>query len=570
MPQPFRIASALALVALGACGDDASPDVVIDTRYRYGAFKGAPRHRDTITDNRVFARLYVGGDPTKTLDGTFGDGFVRFEDAPNGWHAIETRVSPSENYPDDLPYMYRIESERRNIQYGMDAGYRDEATILAEDDGSTAVALDFDGLAPTGAEDTWFQLYSANAEFLRTFSVWQLGGDPPADGSETISGFSYAIQDMTGRDYRDGTALLDPAAGDDFAAFQMRSIDGPPPGFPEHASFDPWQFASHTHLVTRVELPEAPALVEHATTPLPLTFEPFAPEPFAIDYRGDEFQGWLEATGAPDATRVYSWVDVIREPGDGKYFLNGAAPTIWSTSLWSSDRPVDPYCYPDAEGECDLTCGGGTGICDESTDGWLHPGNVTFYAPIADPLAGIPGSLFLTVNYRFGNPTRFPFAVAPRSIYAYSSVSFELDLASGRATLAPSLGAPTNLQVEDVPLPWVAVDAPGSITELTDSGAIDVRWDAPAGEAPQWYKVSVIEVADTVGVDGSVRNSRITALVYTRSTSTWIDRELFRDGMHYYIRVGAMNSNRPLDDARRQPRAGREEIIETASAVFTL
>lgn len=540
----FSLFLSLTLALLGCSG---SNGVTVHYEYSFGyALGGRPTARGA-TAPIWDAYTLVAQDGTR-IEGVFADGEYRFADAPSGPYSLIAQAKPSALFPSDRPFIYKWDGlRRRTFEFGSRNWYRDDVEYSEQE--PLPFVLDATGLVAWD-DDGDIQLVSGSADMQRTVLY---GALTTPDEGETSGRFEVEADAMLSDDGHPGVPLLRPE--DDLTALQMVSVD-----FDIEYDATPYS----PYYAVPVEYVAATARVEgryreDETATLTAAFTPAATTPHTFDLRPSSFASLREELGFPDAAQSRLTVTVVREPGTDEDYFIGITPIAWTfQTKYVSGAPIEPECFPDAEGVCDATC---AGVCNAMRAGFLDPEDRVLNVDLPETVT-TPGTELFLLEYTFR--LRFMHPDEGTVHYLSANAKMQMRLSDVIGPVQRTLGAPRNVQIDGMSMPWSA--AP-NIAVLESTTPL-VTFDAPTMGAVTDYEIEVVELEPATSASGGARTSRIVSTILTTETSARIPANVLIPGRHYYVRVIATSNGRVFGRSVIIPRATPEHETVTPTYVF--
>lgn len=543
----FLLAASSA-VAMG-CGGGG--DVHVTHAEIWGRGPGALTTVPDAENFVVAATAIVGRDVSgRRIAGTIdADGRVTFSGVPSGPYILELRYAIDPEYPDDLPRLLQIPIDGdRSVRLGSDHWSSGEGALLDE---SSTLTFDLSGTAAFADEDV-LDVLSVGSSFYVGATFDSVNPDytnPPADGATSSTGWIVPALTLDWYYELDGVHL--PSAGDDLTLVHLHEeiVDF------SIARLDAWAFATLESAVGVATIP-SPALTNGAPNTIAATLVAPPVANVLIDFRGSEWAELRTIGGYPATTTSTATIRMTNEIGTGPGFYASPAATSWKIRASARRVPVNPTCYPDAGGECDvIACGG---VCDaQLTTDRVDPMDMGRYLPL--PNLALEGQrAVLGVSY--SHTVRFEHPTSGIST-TYSATSSLTRPASALAEpIRRGLPPPTNLRVDGMTNDFATTHDLGSLTPT-------IAFDASAGAEHYVITILALRPDDESEADVASRDQVVAATIYSRATSITVPADVLRPDVHYVARVSARRNGRDLATPYVS-RADSTDLTEVVSSPF--
>lgn len=453
-----------------------------------------------------------------------GAGERRFADVPDGPYLLRRDAAPDPGLPGTTGFRRFTATDLRVHDFGaIYSGRADVATTAAP---GTSLRLSVTDMQPLQYTDN-FELYSHDAD------AWSLlrydGEGSPFVGDDEISGWKVAWDRETVETTRDATPLINRDKGD---ALRLAHLVNEPLVPAPTDLTDPWSYARVDRLIESAALNVQP-MNAGANAPATGAFAAVKQKTLKLDLRLGAYLATMNSFN-PEGTDAECSANIFLEPGVETPVL-GITPTLATLSV-AAEVPVDPSCFPNELGECDLnSCADG---CDpETTPAKLADRVVELsygnpYGPGTESISVTCNSFVRAFHPKSG-------AVEPLSVDVFTNLSVaDLD-----GPLAPTLGPPTNLRVNGEVVAAIAVSEVG----LTPT----ISFDAPTIGVPDSYTIVVRTLEDVLNADANILSRRrAVASVLTEDTTVQIPAGVLTAGAFYYFQVLA-NVGTRLESPRR-------------------
>lgn len=459
-----------------------------------------------------------------TYPGTISNtGDISIPNVPMGMYWLALTAGPSPNFPNAPAWRTFVETDARVVDIGrVYTGRSDIATMTQ----SSPLVID----ATFG---TPIQVYTENmdgeviqpvmdeVQFVsRGAGLW---GNPdmfaettPADGATQVQGWTFNMQDTFIDVVNQGTPLVDASKGDDLVVTHgVATLVGSstPDG-------DPWTGYQSLSVKEAVSVANV-TMTNGGTTNVTLGFTPVTQKNFVLDYKGSAFNALLPA-GITDP--VYASLSVAMEAGAPNPGI-GTFANLWYVSVASETAytNADPACQgagcdPMA---CATTCDPGTVVL---------PGDHAHTYSYGNPFQY--GQELFTVMIGFTKNVRplLPEMTTER-LRGFISITAPASEVTGKP-IQPIVSLPQNIKVGGNATPYDQIT-----TGVGNTPA--VSWDAPTLGTPSYYRVTVYDLKDLTGADGTTSFRRIVGTMITKGTQVTIPAGVLQTGTNYYIQVAA-------------------------------
>lgn len=461
----------------------------------------------------------------KSYPGTISDsGEISIPDIPMGPYWLALTATPSKNLPNAQAQRTFVETDARVVDVGrFNTGRSDIAPMTQPS--PIAINATFGIPFQVYTEDMSGQVTQPLTDELQFVSrgaaLWGIADTfaemtGPADGATQVQGWTFDMQGNFMDLMNQGTPLVDASKGDDFVALHgvaQQEGDSMPDG-------DPW--TGYQYFAAQEAFSAANVtMTDGGTTNVTLDFMPVTQKNFVLDYKGSAFNALLPS-GITDP--VFASLSVVMEVGTPNPGI-GAFASLWSTTVSSEMAYTnpDPACH---DAGCDpMAC---ATACDPGM--LVHPGDHAHTYGYGNPFQY--GQELFTAIISFSKNVR---PLLPEMTTERLRGSFSISVPAAEVMgkpILPTLSLPQNIKVAGQATPYDQITTGVGTTPT-------ISWDPPAMGTPTNYRVSVIDLKDMTGTDGTTSLRRTVATMYTTGTQVTIPEGIMQAGANYYLQVTA-------------------------------